>query len=90
MDGTARVFDTVTGVEVCRLEHGDTVNAVAFSPDGTCVVTGSRDCGARVWFVDRGQLVKLAEGRLTRNLTEPEWRRYFGDHPYRKTRADLP
>jgi hypothetical protein len=28
--------------------------------------------------------------RPTRNLTEKEWKHYFGDEPYRKTRPDLP
>ena len=72
-----------------RLDHGG-VHAVAFSPDGTRVATGSDDGSARVWCADHGQLIEQAMGRLTRNLTQQEWRRYFRDEPYRKTRADLP
>jgi WD40 repeat protein len=89
-DGSARVFDAATGTEVCRLDHDQAVYAVVFSPDGTRTATGCRDGSARVWIVDHGQLIEQAEGRLTRNLTEQEWRRFFRDEPYRKTRADLP
>ncbi len=89
-DRSARVFDAVSGSEISRLDHGHYVNAVAFSPDGSRVATGSGDGGARVWYADHDQLVEQAVARLTRNLTQQEWRRYFRDKPYRKTRADLP
>ncbi len=79
-----------TGAELTRLDHGVTVNAVAFSPDGTRVTTASGDQSARVWVVDHHQLIEQAEARMTRNLTQQEWRRFFPGEPYRKTRADLP
>ena len=40
---SARVFDAATGAEISRLDHDGAVNAVAFSPDGTRVATGSGD-----------------------------------------------
>ena len=126
--GSARVFDAATGTEIARLDHdggvsavafspdgtrvatgsgdrqragvrrgdrrGDRppgprrpVSAVAFSPDGTRVATGSGDGSAQVWWADHDQLIDQAVGRLTRNLTQQEWRRYFRDEPYRKTRG---
>jgi WD40 repeat protein len=88
-DGTARVFDTATGAELSRLHHDGAVYGVAFSPDGTRVATGSDDRNARVWVVDRSQLIEQAKGRLTENLSEREWQRFFGNEPHRKTRADL-
>jgi WD40 repeat protein len=88
--GSARVLDAATGTELCHLDHDGPVQAVAFSPDGTRVVTGSRDHGVRAWIVEPQQLIRQAESRLTRNFTQQEWRRYFHDEPYRKTRADLP
>jgi WD40 repeat protein len=75
--------------ELSRADHGAPVRAVAFSPDGSQVATGSDDGSARVWIVDPEQLIRQAEFRLTGNLTEQEWRRYLGDQPYRKIRADL-
>ena len=89
-DHSARVFDAATGAEISRLDHGGLVRAVAFSPDGTRVATGSADGSARVWVGGRNQLIEQAERRLTRNLTQQEWRRFFHEEPYRKTRADLP
>ena len=89
-DGTAAVFDAGSGEKICQLEHGGVVHAVAFSPDGTRLVTGCSDGFARIWIIEPGQLIEQAVTRVTRNLTEQEWRRYFGGEPYRKTRADLP
>jgi hypothetical protein len=37
----------------------------------------------------REEFFKQAEKRLTRNLSLDELRRYFGNEPYRRTRADL-
>jgi WD40 repeat protein len=87
---TARVFDAATGAELSRLDHDDTVCAVGFSPEGTHVVTASWDHSARVWAVNHDLLIGQAVGRLTRNLSQQEWRRFFRDEPYRKTGADLP
>ena len=65
---------------------------MAFSPDAMRVATSSPSlyCGTQIWCTDHSQLTEQALGRLNRNLTQQEWRRYFGDEPYRKTRADLP
>ena len=41
--GSARVFDAATGAQIARLDHGSRVHAVAFSPDGTRIATGSGD-----------------------------------------------
>ncbi|MGH9836323.1 MAG: AAA-like domain-containing protein, partial [Blastocatellia bacterium] len=37
--------------------HSDRINAVAFSPDGKFVLTGSYDSTARLWRADSGQLI---------------------------------
>ena len=88
-DGTARVFDAASGAEICRLTHDRPVEAVAFSPDGTRVATGSADGTARVWAVSARDLIEQARARLSRNLSVDEWKRYrLGD--YRKLRDDLP
>jgi WD40 repeat protein len=62
---SARVFDAATGAEVSRLDDDGPVWAVAFSPDGTRVATGSGELSglvgsARVWCVDHGQLIEQA------------------------------
>ena len=55
--GSARVWEVATGWEVARTIHDDTVNGVAFSPDGQYVTSGSRDGITRVWEVATGQEV---------------------------------
>ncbi len=49
-NGRAMIFDATTHKPVMRYEgHTDRINAVAFSPDGLRVLTGSRDRLVKVW-----------------------------------------
>jgi WD40 repeat protein/energy-coupling factor transporter ATP-binding protein EcfA2 len=89
-DRSARIIDAETGTELCRLDHDGAVVAVAFSPDGTRLASGSDDRTTRVWAIELRGLIEQATARLTRNLSPQEWRRFFRDEPYRKTRTDLP
>ena len=45
-----------------RFRHGDLVPAVAFSPDGLLVATGSHDRSVRVWDVGTGEEKVRLEG----------------------------
>ncbi|MEU3458057.1 AAA family ATPase [Micromonospora sp. NPDC006766] len=42
--------------------HTDAVRGVAWSPDGTHLVTGSRDGTARIWHADTGTVVRVLRG----------------------------
>ncbi len=42
--------------------HGDYVNAVAFSPDGTMLASGSDDATARLWNVETGEELYTLSG----------------------------
>jgi WD40 repeat protein len=54
-DGSAQVFDVVTGHAVTPLLlHGEDVTCTAFSADGHLVATGSADRTARVWNAETG------------------------------------
>jgi WD40 repeat protein len=46
--------------------HTDAVTSVAFFPDGTCIVSGSKDCTIQVWDVCTGEAVAgLFEGHTS-------------------------
>jgi dipeptidyl aminopeptidase/acylaminoacyl peptidase len=51
------VWEAATGQEVARMAHEWEVWAVAFSPDGQWLATGSKDNTARVWEAASGQEV---------------------------------
>jgi WD40 repeat protein len=57
-DDTVRLWDVATGAEVRRFAQ-QAPTAVAFSPDGRLVLTGSRDC-LRAWDARTGQEVRSA------------------------------
>jgi WD40 repeat protein len=51
--GTVSVWDVATGRELRRFSgHRESVNVVAFTPDGRSVVSGSDDATALVWDID--------------------------------------
>jgi WD40 repeat protein len=53
-EAAVQVWDTFTGSHVAGLPHHYWVRAVAFSPDGLQVLTGSLDHTAQLWDVKRG------------------------------------
>jgi WD40 repeat protein len=55
-DTTVRLWDLQTGEEVRVLEgHTNTVNMVAFSPDGQTIASASWDGTVRLWDVETGE-----------------------------------
>jgi hypothetical protein len=69
-DGTARVWDVVSGAELLVLRgHEDGVQGVAFAPDGARLATGGSDGTARVWDVASGtELDVLRHPSLVANV----------------------
>ena len=54
--GEARLWDAATGQPLgAPMKHDNEVNSVAFSPDGTKVVSASADKTARLWDAATGQ-----------------------------------
>lgn len=65
-DNVAHVWDAQTGAELMRLQHDGVVLAVAFSPDGQYIATGSADGSSRIWNRDGVQV-----GRTTTDRSSP-------------------
>ena len=83
VDGTARIWSVSTGRELTAMTEPGTaaLRSATFSPDGTKIVTASADGTARIWsteIVGPVRAVKrIAEGRVTRQLTPAERRAYL-------------
>ncbi|HEX5733979.1 MAG TPA: hypothetical protein VF131_14185 [Blastocatellia bacterium] len=63
---------------------------IELSPDGKYVITSDKGKGVRLWRLRPLDLTTTPCERLTRNLTEAEWRRYIGSGERMKTCPDLP
>jgi WD40 repeat protein len=72
-----------------RLRHGDRVNGLAYSPDGTKLVSASRDGTVRVWDVGNGRELIVYRGheaapfddeeaRVEKGVIKKNVRRVFG------------
>lgn len=58
-DGTARVWDAITGRTIRGLRgHADTVTSAVFTRNGKHVITGSEDRTVRIWDTDLGTALR--------------------------------
>ncbi|EDR10450.1 mycorrhiza-induced NACHT/WD-repeat protein [Laccaria bicolor S238N-H82] len=65
LNGHKMVWDASTGAELKVLNgHMKAVNSVAFSTDGTRIVSGSYDKSVRVWDVSTGAELKVLNGHM--------------------------
>ena len=62
-DGTARIWNAVTGRELHQLNHGGAwVRAATVSPDGTLVATSGLDDKVGIWQMETGKSVHVLKG----------------------------
>jgi WD40 repeat protein len=76
-DGTARLWDIATGVELRRFSgHTAAVWGAAFSPDGRRLATTSADDSVKLWLTDLDELASAVCDSLPRDLTAAERESY--------------
>lgn len=62
-DGSARIWNAVTGQEIAVLRgHTGSVGSAVFSPDGSRLVTASSDETARVWDLGTAKEIAVLHG----------------------------
>jgi RNA polymerase sigma factor (sigma-70 family) len=61
-DHTVRVWDSATGGQLRKLQHGSWVRSVAVSPDGRLLVSSSLDDFVRLWNLDTGKEIYRLPG----------------------------
>ena len=61
--GNIVILDRITGIQTAILSgHTDWVSSLAFSPDGTSLVSGSVDETIKLWDIQTGGVVKTFQG----------------------------
>ena len=56
--------------------HANGVNSVAFSGDGSKVVSGSLDKTVKIWNVDSGKVIQTLSGEIDMNIYVCNVRKY--------------
>jgi len=94
--GFAYLWDVTSAQEMARIPHStNRVTSVAFSPDGTQLLTVSRKV-VRIWdisaipLIPEDQLKSLACSHLVTNLSKDNWAIYFSDEDYQLICPNLP
>jgi WD40 repeat protein len=95
-DNLVHLWDLGSNSEIARIPHTDKVSSLLFSQDGKQLITVSRKI-IQIWDlalvprIPAQDLIKIACARLTKNLSNDQWKLLLGDkEPYRLICPDLP
>jgi WD40 repeat protein len=80
VDRTVKIWnvaDNFTSLPLTLYGPTRAVYSVMFSPDGTRLLSASRDTTARVYALSIEDLIELARAHLTRQLTDQECQQYL-------------
>lgn len=66
-DGQINIWDAATGLLIRTIFTEPVVESLAFSPDGSLLVSGNsfEDNLVRIWQVDNGQLLRILDGHTS-------------------------
>ena len=89
------LIDPITLEEYSRIPHTGTVNSVAFSADGSTLLTSSLKVLqfwdiSKIQEIKKANLVAIACGHLSENLTGEQWSTLFDNERYRPLCENLP
>ena len=76
-DYTIKVWDIEAGSPRVTLNHGDIVQALSYSADGSLLVTTSRDKKLRIWDIRQGKPVHEGPGHAGAKNSRVTW---LGEH----------
>jgi tricorn protease-like protein len=81
-DGIVRLWNWRTGKVVYLRGHQRWVESVAFHPNGQQMVTAGHDGTIRVWPASAQDAIAMACARVSRDLSEDEWKQYIRETEY--------
>jgi WD40 repeat protein len=75
-DGTVQIWEATTGEPLLAL-RGHIGAYVSFDAEGSRLASTGVDGTVRIWELDRAELVRITEAKLTRGLTDDECREFL-------------
>jgi WD40 repeat protein len=86
-DGSLRVWDVERGKQIGKnwRDGGSPIDAIALSPDGKKILSGSRDHTTRLWDIDTAKVIAKWMGRTTHIYWNRDSRRVISSRYYDDT-----
>jgi len=89
-DGTVYLWNWQMEEAIHLRGHQRWIVSLSFSPDGRYLTTAAQDGTVRIWPVDAEITIAMGCERVSRDLSEPEWRTYVRGVEYQPVCPDAP